>query len=185
MTIHRSLAELKLIDSKIEKAISEIEPVNIYQKGKLIGGVVTEEEFTKQAQSSYDSVSDLIARKNAIKAAIVDSNSKTKVTVAGKEMSVSDAISAKAVMVVKSRFLAKLTERYKNATGVMNKNNEAVNKNCDNVVIAAVGKDNVKVGSDDFKAIQEPYLEKNLFHLFDPLKVADKIKALDTEIGEF
>jgi len=184
-TIHRALAELKLIDSKIEKAINELEPVNIYQKGKLIGGVVSEEEFTKHAQSGFDSVTDLIAHKNAIKAAIVDSNAKTKVTIAGKEMSVSDTITAKATIKVKGKLLAHLNGRYKNATGILNKNNEIVNSNCQKLLESSLSKDNVKVGSEDVEAIQKPYLDKNIFHLFDPIKVTDKIKALDEEIGEF
>ena len=36
MTIHRGLAELKLIDSRIAKAILNINPIGVHQKDKVL-----------------------------------------------------------------------------------------------------------------------------------------------------
>lgn len=66
MTIHRALSELKLIDAKIEKQINELIPSGVYQKGKLVEGYITEADFEKSAKSKFDSVNDLIERKNKI-----------------------------------------------------------------------------------------------------------------------
>ena len=74
MTIHRALSELKLIDAKIEKQINEVLPSGIMQKGRLVNGFMQESEFEKNAKSKFDSVNDLIDRKNKIKSAIVTAN---------------------------------------------------------------------------------------------------------------
>ncbi len=69
MTIHRALAELKLIDSRIEKSINAIVCSGIYQKDKLVNNYYTKNDFKKDARSKHQSVTDLIDRKNKIKSA--------------------------------------------------------------------------------------------------------------------
>lgn len=85
MTIHRALAELKLIDSKIEKAISIIEPTGVMQTNKLVNNFYKKEDFEKEAKAKYQSVIDLIERKNKIKSAIVIANGITEVEILGKK----------------------------------------------------------------------------------------------------
>lgn len=185
MTLHRALAELKLIDAKIIKGIEIAEPVNIHQKDKKIGGHSTQEDFKAKAQSEYDSVIALIERKNAIKSAIVEANGITTLTVGCKQMTIADAINFKTVIKFKKQFINVLQQRYKNAVGIMNKNNETVKLNCDRIVEAAVGKENVATKASDVESIQKPYMEQNEFLLFDPLKISDKIAALEKEVQDF
>lgn len=185
MTIHRALSELKLIDAKIEKQINEILPSGINQKGKLINGHITEADFKKAAQSKFDSVNDLITRKNQIKSAIVKANGETKVKVAEKEMTIADAINFKAVVKFKKQLAETLKARHQQAIGGLNKNNEQVERNVQAILEATFGKENVKAGKDDVEAVRKPYMDANEFHLFDPLKVAEKIEAIEKEIGEF
>jgi hypothetical protein len=185
MTIHRALSELKLIDAKIEKAIASITPTGMHQKEKLVNGQVTQEQFAKDAQGYYDQALDLMRRKTAIKSAIVQSNGTAQVTVGGKQMSVADAINAKVIVKFKKRLIQYLTERSRSVVAGMNNNNTLVNQNLQRLLEAALGKDAVAAGKGDVDAIRKPYLEANEFHLFDPLKVDDKIKDLEKEIGDF
>jgi len=185
MTIHRALSELKLIDAKIEKAIGAISPTGMHQKGKLINGQIKEEDFAHNAQSYYDSALDLMARKTAIKSAIVQSNGTATVTIGGNSMTVADAINAKAILKFKKKLIDTLAGRHKSVLAGLNQNNDVVNKNVQQLLEAALGKDAVKAGKDDVESIRKPYLEANEFHLFDPLKVEDKIKALEKEMGDF
>lgn len=185
MTIHRALSELKLIDAKIEKQINEVVPTGIYQKGKLVNGYLQETDFEKTAKSKYDSVTDLITRKNQIKSAIVNANGKTMVSVAGKEMAIADAINFKAVIKFKKKLIQTLKERHRQAVGELNKANEQVNGNVQRILEATFGKENVKVGDKDVEAVSKPYLEANQFHLFDPLKVDDTVQVLEKEVSEF
>lgn len=185
MTIHRALSELKLIDARIAKQISEIEPVGLYQKGKLIGGFLRESEFNNSATSSFQAINDLIERKVKIKTAIVKSNSKTMVEVGDKNISVADAISYKSIILHKKALIHRLADQYKKYTGDMNNRNEQVEANCQAIITAAVGKDNIKSDSKDIDAIRKPYIDAQEFHLADPIKVAEKVKEMETEISDF
>lgn len=185
MTIHRALSELKLIDARIEKGIAELRPVAFNQKDKKIDGHITEEDFTTSVKSKYQSVSDLIDRKIAIKSAIVKSNSETMIQIAGREVTVADAISFKKIVELKTKFVTKLKKELVGVVGTLNKNNEIVQKNVDVLLNNMFGADRTKVAGEVSDTVSKPYLESNTFHLIDPLKIEEKIVAMETEIGTF
>ena len=81
MTIHRALSELKLIDARIEKAINVVEPTGLMQLNKPVNGFYAKDDFEKDVKAKFQSVSDLIERKNSIKSAIVKANGETTVTI--------------------------------------------------------------------------------------------------------
>lgn len=183
MTIHRALSELKLIDSKIEKLISEINPCGIFQKDKLINGAYKPEDW--MAKSKLDSAKGLIERKSKIKSAIVQANSSTIVTIAGNTMKIADAINFKVAIKFKKKLIETLKIKHRQVVGDLNKNNELVNANVQRILEATFGKENVKVGKDDVEAVRKPYLEANEFHLFDPIQCEKTIEALEKEVSEF
>lgn len=185
MTIHRALSELKLIDAKIEKNITEITPAGVFQKNKPVNGYVPKDDFDKQAQGKFDAVNDFISRKGKIKSAIVQSNGITKVKVSGREMTVADAINEKAAIAIKKRFIENLTSKLKSTAATMNKSNELVNANVQRILEATFGKDSTKVNETDLDSVRKPYMEANEFHLADPLKVQEKIDSLEKEVSEF
>lgn len=184
MTIHRALSELKLIDSKIEKQISEILIVGIHQKGKKVEAIYTEEEFKSRAQSKFDSVMDLIGRKNAIKSAIVKANGETLVKISGKEMTIADAINFKSIIKFKKSLINRLKATHNHAVGTLNKNNEIVEQNVQKLLEFNFGKD-AKTDTKDIQAVRDTYIPGNEFHLFDPLKSVEKTDAMEKEVSEF
>lgn len=185
MTIHRALAELKLIDDKVAKNLKAMFVVGINQKDKKINGYLTSEEFANGAKSVYDSTADLIKRKGALKAAIVAINGVTKIKIGEREMTIADAITEKTNIVLKKGLLAALQTSFNAATAELNKRNDQVEKNVQLILEASFGKENVKPGSDDVENIRKPYITQNEWHLCDPLKAEEKIKALEAEIAEF
>lgn len=185
MTIHRALSELKLIDSKIEKQISELLPTGTYQKNKLIFGYIKEEDFTTAATSKFQSVTDLINRKSAIKSAIVQANGATKLKLGGKEMTIADAINFKSAIKFKKQLIDRLKNVRNASIADMNNNNAIVEQNVQKLLEYTFGKENVKVDPKDMEAVRKPYIEANEFHLFDPLKVNEKIEAMEKEVGDF
>ena len=95
MTVHKALTELKLLDDRIAKAIAEgIYCVANKHSNDKIGGVSLD-EYIKIMQGGYDKATDLINRRKAIKRAVVLSNAVTKVSVAGIEYTVAEAIEMK------------------------------------------------------------------------------------------
>lgn len=185
MTIHRALSELKLIDARINKQLGEIVPTGVIQKGKLVNGHITEEDFAKTAKSKFDSVNDLIVRKALLKSAIVKANGETNVKIGDKQMTIADAINFKTIIGYKKSLSEILKTRFNQSIVVLNTGNDKVDKNLQVILEAAFGKENVKAGKDDVEAVTKPFLEKNQYFLFDPLKIADVIDAIDKEVGDF
>ncbi len=185
MSIHKGLAELKLIDSKIDKKIATLKATGINQKGKLVDGIYQEKEFEADALTIYQSVNDLIDRKIDIKKAIVNANAKTKVIIAGKTMTIADAITFKSIVNQKELLINKLENDFAVSKASMENNNTKIKENALKLAEAALGKDNVKIDSKDFKNITEQYIDANEAKIVDPLKVASKIKTLTEEVEDF
>lgn len=185
MTIHRALSELKLIDARIEKAILAIEPTGVTQKDKLVNQFYKKEDFEKEAKAKFQSVNDLIERKNKIKSAIVKANGVTQVEINGEKMTIADAINFKQVIDFKKKLIATLEQKHRNAKATAERNNKQVEDNALRLAEAALQKDNVKINDGDAVAITEPYLAKNQFHLVDPLKVDELVEKLQTEVNDF
>lgn len=188
MTIHRALSELKLIDARIEKAINLVDPAGLMQLGKPVNGFVSKEDFEKDVLSKYQSVTDLINRKNSIKSAIVRTNGSTIVKIGVKEMTIADAINFKTVIAVKKRLINTLLQKFIQVKGKFIQENEKVNSVAlDNakIMIGKQGDDRVKPTDEDVKNIVEPFVKRNEFHLVDPLKVDELTEALQLEVDEF
>ena len=185
MSIHRGLAELKLIDEKITKKIEDLNPTGTKQKDKLINGHLSDEEFKEKAESSLQSIEDLIERKSKIKSAIVKANGETTVEVAGKSMTVADAITAKTSMAHKKALANTIKASLETSLATQEQNTTEVDSHVQQILLATFGKENVKAGDKDVEAVRKPYLEANEHHLVDPLKAGDKVDAMVQEIDEF
>lgn len=185
MTLHKALSELKLIDAKIMKQTSEIIPVASVQKDKKINGHIDETDFSKSANSNYDSVLALLERKVKIKKAIVSANATTKVTIADKEMFIADAISYKSAIELKKQFINTLLARYNKVVADLNLKNESVKTQCDRMLEATLGKEKSQTNAEDVKKMQEMYMATNEWKFVDPLTLAEKLKSLAEEVQQF
>lgn len=185
MTIHRALSELKLIGAKIEKGIEELNPSGIAQSGKLVNGLYIKDEFEKNATAKFQSVIDLIDRRNKMKSAIVQANGVTKINVAGKEMTIADAINLKTVIVYKTSLINSLTKKHATAKANLEKNNTKIDENALQLAQVALGKQGVKIGDNDAQAVIDPYLKANRFELIDPIGVEKKAEELTKDISDF
>ena len=191
MTVHKALAELKTIDDRITKAMSAVPYVlAVKHSAEKINGV-TVANFKENMKSGYQKVNDLIARRDAMKRAVVLSNATTKVTVGGKEYTVAEAIEAKNHGVeFKKALLNTMTYAYQSAQNELNRNgDEALEKKAEQYIlsmIAAQPKDSkMTVDSEAMKIMRKTYIENNKYDLIDPLDVASVMDKLEKEIHEF
>jgi len=188
MTIHRALAELKLIDSKIEKAIASVEPTGVMQANKPVNGFYKKEDFETEAKAKFQSVVDLIERKNKIKSTIVAANGITQVEISGVKMTIADAINFKSVIVFKKNLIATLVKKHNAVKSKFTVENEKVNnvalENA-KIMIGKQGDDRVKPTDEDVENIVEPFVKRNEFHLVDPLKVEELTEKLQNEVNNF
>lgn len=187
MTIHKALAELKIIDSRISNEINNATFViaNKHSNEKIKGIAIS--DFSKTMQSSWDKSNDLINRRNAIKRAVVLSNATTKVTVGTDTYTVAEAIEMKNhgidfVQMLKNS----LVNQYNKAQSEVIKNNgEDLDKRAEQYVNGLYGGKEGKTDTADFEKVRNDFVKSNSYELVDPIKVAEKIEILDNQINEF
>lgn len=191
MTVHKALAELKIIDDRINKAITSGTYVvaNKHSNQKIHG--MTIDEFKTQMQADFKKVSDLIARRNAIKRAVVASNAVTKVKVGGTEYTVAEAIEMKNHgMEFKDYFMRAISTQYVRAKNELDLNSgDPLEKRAEQYVLSVIQaqpKDSkMAVDSDAMKNLRAQYIKDNQYDIIDPIGVKNVIDGLDTEVSEF
>lgn len=191
ITIHKALAELKTMDDRITKAIRNTTYVMaVKHSAEKINGVKIN-DFKDNMKSGYQKVEDLIARREAMKRAVVLSNAITKVKVGDKEMTVAEAIEMKNHgMEFRSMLLRQINSAYISAQNELARNSgDILEKNAEQYVlsvIAAQPKDSkMSVDSEAMKTLRKTYIENNTYDLIDPMNIAKIIEDLDAEINEF
>jgi hypothetical protein len=187
MTVHKALAELKVIGDRITSATNNgiYVRANKHSNEKING--VSVEEFKKQIQGSWDKVSDLIKRRNAIKKAVVLSNATTKVKVGNEEYTVAEAIEMKNTGTQYKRDLVTvMNKQYAEAIRTTEKENgETLQQKAENYVIGLYGSKEGKTAVDEIENTKKQFITNNTFELVDPIKVKDKIDSLEKEYTEF
>jgi hypothetical protein len=186
ISITEALNELKLYETRISKAIKSANFVGAAKKSSNLINVQTKDTFNKNAEASYQSVTDLISNRNKIKSLIVKSNAITEVNINGKIMTVAEAIERKNSIQYELDLLQTLKNQYASASSIVLNENKKVDMQIDKLLETFTGKDtDKKIAKEDQAAITEPYREKNELELVDPLNVFLKIQTLETDIDGF
>lgn len=187
MNIHQALVELKTLDKRIDAAIQEGDWVvaNKHSNSK-IGGVDVK-EFIENIKARHQKVTDLIARAEAIKRAVVNSNAVTKVTIAGKEYTVAEAIDMKNHGIERLRtFVRKLNHDYIMAKNAADRSNGAeLERRADDYVRTMIGNTDVKGMTDEVKRLRDEFIKAQTMELVDPITVLKQIEMLNEQINAF
>lgn len=187
MTIHKALAELKLMDDRIISAINNgVYCVANKHSNEKIKGVPVK-EYEGVMQGCYDKATDLIKRRNAIKRAVVLSNAVTKVLVNDAEYTVAEAIEMKNHGVeFDERMLWALKQHYDKAQAeILKQNGDDLEKRAEQYVIGIYGSKEGKTNTDDFEKTKKDFINANSYELVDPIKILDKINILEEKIASF
>ena len=191
MTIHKALAELKTMDARITKAIHETPYVlAVKHSAEKINGM-TVDNFKDKMRSGYQKATNLIARRDAMKRAVVLSNAATKVKIGDNEYTVAEAIEMKNHgMEFKSDLLRQMNSAYTAVQNELVRNGgEALEKKAEQYVLAVIAaqpKDSkMSVDSDAMKTLRQTYIDNNTYDLVDPMNIAKVMEKLDAEINEF
>lgn len=187
LTIHKALSELKVLDDRIMNTInsSVFCIANKHSNEKIKGVPVA--EYEKVMQGNYDKSTDLINRRNAIKRAVVLSNATTKVVINDVEYTVAEAIETKNHGVDFDHILLQqLKAQYNKAQAeILKQNGDDLEKRAEQYVIGIYGSKEGKTNTDDFDKTKKAFLEANQFELIDPIKILEKIEALEDKIAKF
>ncbi len=182
LSVARALVELKTLDSRINKLI--VNSNFIICKTKNKNYQYNEVDFKKMVESEYQSLNDLIIRRDSVKNAIVMSNSKTEVEIGGRKMTVSQAIEFKNTIQYKRTILDTMKRQRQSATIDSESHRQKVQQKIDDNIKIVCGKD-TKPDASTIQTITESISKSDPIEVFDPLNLDKVIKDLETEIEDF
>lgn len=190
MTIHEAMSELKVIESRITKAIlaCQFAVPNKHCNSKISGKPV--DQFRDEQASNFQSVMDLINRRNAIKRAVVKSNAAAIVTVCGKTYTVAEAIDMKNNG---TNLLIRLYEKMTTDLARANReiemqNGDALMKRADDHIRVTYGNQtDVKGVTEEIRRDRENFITQQTYDLIQPagMDVAAKAKNIEEEVSQF
>lgn len=185
MTIHRALTELKNLKDRIHKATSEVDVIVPNRKSnEKIGGVEIE-EYKKQMQASYDKVIGLINYRNRLKTAVVQSNAKTIVTVAGEEMSVAQAIERKDSIHYEEGLFHTIQNQYRLAVGKVASENDKLPEKLETYLVNILGSKEKQTNKEEVEMHTKTFMNRNEYELVEPFNTVQIIEKLESYINEF
>ena len=186
MTVHKALAELKILDDRINTAIGESVFVraNRHNNTKIFGKTI--EEFKADSASSLTSATALINRRNAMKRAVVLSNAVTKVEIGGVEYTVAEAIEMNNHGMENLVDLRDcLREQYSSVKRMVeSENGDKLVKACENYIQATFGTKE-KINNPDIEMAQKVYMTNNTYDIVTGLDIEKVIKELTDRIDAF
>lgn len=189
MNIHKALSELKVINGRVDTTIANTEFVAAKKRSSEKVSGIPVDEFKKDAQAGHQSLISLIARRNAIKNAVVQSNANTKVVIGGTEYTVAEAIEMKTTgMTLYKNYLRELKRQYADALKKVEQYSpEALEDRANSYVQTTLGtqKEGTKIDPNLVKNLHDDYINRNTFDLIDPIGIKEEIAALEKYITEF
>jgi len=186
MTVHQALCELKTLNKRIPKAISETKPISTKEaKSNNVDGISVS-EFKTLAQSTHDSATDLIKRQRGIKAAINQYNACKIIDVCGRKYTIAQAIwEMNYGMAEEKNLVTRYSEMLRKATAQIERaNGDDLNRRAEAAMTAIHGNKD-KANNDDFLKGVEDYKAAHALELVDPLNIRKIIADLDKSIAEF
>jgi hypothetical protein len=184
ITITRALKELKTLGDRINKMTNEATFCFLQEKpGQLSIGFSSIEELEKSLKANYQSLVDLIAYRERIKQAIVNSNATTIVTVAGKQMTVAAAIETKQSSVYKLALGRAMKSQLEKAENVKTRLDNQTSSRLDDLIKSTF--QGRAISELEYASVANPFIEGNKVNIVDPLYLSKKINSLHDEVAEF
>lgn len=182
LTITRALVELKTLNSRINKIVDYT--TFIMYKTKSKNCHYAEDDFKQSVTSEFQSFNDLVARRDKIKNAIMMSNMTTMVDIAGKKMTVAQAVEFKTTIGYKTLLLETLIKQRQQVTIETEAHKQKVQSKIDDNVRIICGKDS-KPDANVIQTVSDGIAKGDPIEVFDPLNLDAVIKTLEKEIEDF
>ena len=185
MSIHRALAEIKMLDKRLDNNLEAATFVSYSTKGSPNINGIKKGDFIKTMEAEYQQLCDLNDRKNALVVAVQQSNAVTEVTIAGKKYTVAQAIAKKNnEMNWKQDMLDDMVNQFANAQARVN-NSNATLENRANQRLQVVFTNVTTADPEQVKQVKDSFIESETAYIVDPLNISEKITALRNEIDSF
>ena len=183
LTLTRALVELKLLDSKISKAIQELKSVSYSVNGIVPDFRVTSDEFKANYNSQMQSIQDLRKNKVILKNALMKANAETKVNIAGREYTILEALNRKTDISTENLLVQTMKKQLSNAIANVNNITESVEANIENT-IRSKSSSSGNQSKDYIQTVRDSY-KPQMPELVNADVVEKLIKDKEEEISEF
>lgn len=174
MTIHEALGEMKLLEKRIQKAVSDTTFITTKEDGidKING--VSLQEYTDMLKSKFDSIEDMIKLYLAINKAVQVSNLSTKVTICDKEYTVAEAIFMKQrgcdiMELLPNKIANNLITAQRKADL---SNNELLDR-AEHYILSMYSTKDTKNLSEEQKKTKDDFVKNHTVSVLDPLKLSE------------
>lgn len=184
MTIHEALAELKMLDNRIEDKIMSTNFIVANKVSNKKIGSKNIDEYIQKANEAYQSINDLLKYRFALRNAVSQSNASTKIIIGGVEYTVSQAIEMrKTGIVLKQDLLQTLQSQRDSAFNAVEKNNQRVDASADEYIKNVFA--NIDKASPDTLAIRQTYIDNNKYDVVSMNNFDERFSTLFDEIQSF
>ena len=177
MTIHKALAELKVLDKRIVASVStQFCVANKHSNDKISG--ITVSDWKDIVKANYQN--------EAIKRQVTLSNAITKVKIGEDEYTVAEAIWMKNHGVDAYKLLLRTLQKQYGEAKVQceRENGESLEKRADEYVFGLFGSKE-KAAGDEIENLRKTFIEAQQYEIVDPIKIADEIQYLEEKISSF
>ena len=180
ISITQALAELKLLDKRIQKALDSVTWADVKTKSHPIDA----DKFSRNVHAEYQSFLALVQRRDVMKRAVVSSNAATQVKVGKWEGTVAEAIEYKTSIHYKKQLLDTMRMQLLTAKAQFTSQQESVDARLEKLLHSELGKD-VKTSPETITALTNSFRENNKVELVDPLDLSARTRELEEEIESF
>lgn len=187
ITVTDALAELTLLQKRIDSATKTLQNgalITVVEVSKIPTGFRSREEYEVSARAALQRVNALIERRRLIKRAIVLANALTRVTVAGQEMTVAEAIEMKNFIAYYETVLSTMESAYNQTRNQYEKAQAKVKERLDKLALEVLGK-NEAVNSEQYQALTDSFMAREGVELLDPTNIAREIERRQEFIEDF
>ena len=183
MTIHEALREIKMLNKQIDAKIKAFQGVLAVPALNTKIGSYTIAEWETEQTAEFQSLMDLMTRRDALKQAISESNAN------GRTLSVAALIDVQTSGLVYQRTLVnQMRIVYGSQFRELNSRNESASVEAANHARMTYSNSNDKDRNGNTAALmkktEEDYYNAHKYELRDPLKIDKKIKEIEAWIDE-
>lgn len=187
MTVHKALCELKTMDSRIAKEISNATFIGTKKACEDTVSGKPVKNFEEDARSKFQKIEDLIRRNDALKRAVSLYNATQKITVDGTEYTISEAL----------YFMNNKQEQRKMLLDAMTKGIQFVDREVEEsnglyldtrteqYISSLFGNAKDSQDPEKIKAAENNFRKENKREIVDPLDLRKKADQLQDHIDKF
>uniref|UniRef100_A0A6C0AQD0 Uncharacterized protein n=1 Tax=viral metagenome TaxID=1070528 RepID=A0A6C0AQD0_9ZZZZ len=180
VSVTQALSELKLLRSRIQHATNGAHLIAMKKKRDMLDS----SRFATEARASYQSFTDLLARYNQLKAAIVLSNATTSVKIGDKTYTVADAVERKRTIDFEKAMLNTMKQQFEQVKREHESHTVSEQARVERLLQSELSKDS-KTNVEVITQLTETFLAQNKAEILDPLNLETKIAEMNRQIEEF